>query len=81
MAEVTPLGRALMTRGMIGCSNPDPNPNPKPNSDPNPNPNPNPTPSPNPNTNPNPNPNQVVEWSHPPTSLHAQEHFGYAWLG
>ena len=45
MAEVTPLGRALMTRGMIGCSNPDPNPNPNPNSDPNPNPNPNPNPT------------------------------------
>ena len=23
----------------------------------------------------------VVEWSHRPTSLHMQEHFGYAWLG
>ena len=60
-------------------------PNPNPKHDPNLNPNPNPTP------NPTSTPNQapltvladtlVVEWSHRPTSLHMQEHFGYAWLG
>ena len=60
-----------------------PNPNPKHN----PNPNPNPNPTPNPTSTPNQAPltvladTLVVEWSHRPTSLHMQEHFGYARLG